>query len=100
MIISNDNIDKYSEEGLDLDAPTTEPISYLPHKAVVNLGSSNKLKLRTVFEGSAKCGRDKMFLNDCLLNGSKLVQLRIACMMNFKANEYAFTINLEKKFSK
>ena len=90
-------IDKYAEEVSDPEAPTEGPVCYLPHRAVVR-SESNTTKLRIVFDGSAKCGRDEVCLNDCLMQGPNLVQNIAACLINFRTKRYACSADLEKAF--
>ena len=92
-----DYIAKYAEEVLDPDAPTDGPVCYLPHRAVVRPDRSTT-KIRIVFDGSAKCGRDEVCLNDCLMQGPNLVQCIAACLINFRTGKYAFSSDLEKAF--
>ena len=96
-VVIKDYIEKYAEEVLEPDAPTTGPVCYLPHRAVVRQDSSTT-KIRIVFDGSAKCGRDELCLNDCLMQGPNLVQLIAACIINFRTRKYAFSADLEKAF--
>ena len=90
-------IDKYAEEVLNPEASTEGPICYLPHRAVVR-NESHTTKVRIVFDGSAKCGRDEVCLNDCLMQGPNLVQNIAACLINFRTKNYAFSADLEKAF--
>merc|ERR1712055_167005 len=90
-------IENFAEEVLKPDAPTVGPVCYLPHRAVVRQDSSTT-KLRIVFDGSAKCGRDELCLNDCLMQGPNLVQLIASCIINFRTRKYAFSADLEKAF--
>ena len=92
-----DYIEKYAEEVLDPEAPTDGPVCYLPHRAVVRPDRSTT-KFRIVFDGSAKCGRDEVCLNDCLMQGPNLVQCIAACLINFRTGKYAFSSDLEKAF--
>ena len=96
-LVIKDYIDKYAEEVLNPEEPTNGPICYLPHRAVVRQDSSTT-KLRIVFDGSAKCGRDEVCLNDCLMQGPNLVQCIAACLINFRTRNYAFSSDLEKAF--
>ena len=96
-LVIKDYIEKYAEVVEDPDAPTNGPVCYLPHRAVVKHDSSTT-KLRIVFDGSAKCGRDEVCLNDCLMQGPNLVQLIAACIINFRTRKYAFSADLEKAF--
>merc|ERR1712055_791652 len=90
-------IENFAEEVLKPNAPTVGPVCYLPHRAVVRQDSSTT-KLRIVFDGSAKCGRDELCLNDCLMHGPNLVQLIASCIINFRTRKYAFSADLEKAF--
>ena len=96
-LVIKEYIEKYAELVLDPEAPTEGPVCYLPHRAVVRT-DSNTTKLRIVFDGSAKCGRDEVCLNDCLMQGPNLVQNIAACLINFRTRNYAFSADLEKAF--
>ena len=90
-------IDKFVEEVLEHDKKIEGPICYLPHRGVIK-EDSNTTKLRIVFDGSAKCGRDEVWLNDCLMQGPNLVQLIAAGLINFRTKLYAFSADIEKAF--
>ena len=95
-LVIKDYIDKYAEE-VSADTITSGPVCYLPHRAVIR-DNSSITKIRIVFDGSAKCGRDEVCLNDCLMQGPNLVQLIASCLINFRTRKYAFTSDLEKAF--
>ena len=95
-LVIKDYIDKYAEE-VSEDTTTSGPISYLPHRAVIRNDSSTT-KIRIVFDGSAKCGRDEVCLNDCLMQGPNLIQLIASCLINFRTGKYAFSSDVEKAF--
>ena len=96
-LVIKEYIDKYGELVSDPEASTEGPVCYLPHRAVVRT-DSNTTKLRIVFDGSAKCGRDEVCLNDCLMQGPNLVQNIAACLINFRTRNHAFSADLEKAF--
>ena len=95
-LVIKDYIDKYAEE-VSEDTTTSGPVCYLPHRAVIRNDSSTT-KIRIVFDGSAKCGRDEVCLNDCLMQGPNLIQLIASCLINFRTGKYAFSSDLEKAF--
>ncbi|CAL4067173.1 unnamed protein product, partial [Meganyctiphanes norvegica] len=95
-LVIKEYIEQYAEEVVE-DTPTSGPICYLPHRAVIRTDSSTT-KFRIVFDGSAKCGRDEVCLNDCLMQGPNLIQLIAACLINFRTRKYAFSADLEKAF--
>ena len=95
-LVIKDYIDKYAEE-VSEDTIASGPVCYLPHRAVIRNDSSTT-KIRIVFDGSAKCGRDEVCLNDCLMQGPNLIQLIASCLINFRTGKYAFTSDLEKAF--
>ena len=95
-LVINEYIEKYAEE-VSEDTKTSGPVCYLPHRAVIRNDSSTT-KVRIVFDGSAKCGRDEVCLNDCLMQGPNLVQHIAACLINFRTKKYAFSSDLEKAF--
>ena len=66
-LVINEYIEKYAEE-VSEDMQTSGPVCYLPHRAVIRNDSSTT-KVGIVFDGSAKCGRDEVCLNDCLMQG-------------------------------
>merc|ERR1712121_445978 len=78
--VIGEHINKFAEEVLEPDRNTEGPVCYLPHRGVMKEDSSTT-KLRIVFDGSAKCGRDEVCLNDCLMQGPNLVQLIAACLI-------------------
>merc|ERR1712121_461935 len=95
--VIGEDINKFAEEVLEPDKETEGPICYLPHRGVIKEDSSTT-KLRIVFDGSAKCGKDEVCLNDCLMQGPNLVQLIAACLINFRIKLYAFSADIEKTF--
>ena len=97
VTVIREYIDIFAEEVLEPDKETEGPICYLPHRGVVKEDSSTT-KLRIVFDGSAKCGRDEVCLNDCLMQGPNLVQIIAACLINFRTKLYAFSADIEKAF--
>ena len=96
-LVIKDYIEKYAEEVVNPEAPAEGPICYLPHRAVIRQDRTTT-KLRIVFDGSAKCGRDEVCLNDCLMQGPNLVQCIASCLINFRTRNYAFSADLEKAF--
>ena len=57
-LVIKDYIDKYAEE-VSEDTSTSGPVCYLLHRAVIRTDSSTT-KVKIVFAGSAKCGRDEV----------------------------------------
>lgn len=76
---------------------STRPgICYIPHQAVVK-SISNELKIRVVFDGSAKTPSGKA-LNDVLFVGPKLQTDICDILCRFRVPKFVFTADICKKY--
>eukprot|EP00102_Acyrthosiphon_pisum_P020672 XP_016657882.1 PREDICTED: uncharacterized protein LOC107883053 [Acyrthosiphon pisum] len=69
---------------------------YIPHHAVQKV-EGDDVKLRVVFDASAKC-HSGISLNQCLLVGPKLQQDIVDVLVGFRVNKVAFTTDICKMY--
>ncbi|CAI6362474.1 unnamed protein product [Macrosiphum euphorbiae] len=69
---------------------------YIPHHAVQKV-EGDDVKLRVVFDASAKC-HSGMSLNQCLLVGPKLQQDIVDVLVGFRVHKVAFTTDICKMY--
>ena len=72
-------------------------VHYLPHHGVVWQHSSTT-KLRIVYDGSAKAGKDECSLNDCLQVGPNFIPKLFNILIKFRSHPIAITADIEKAF--
>ncbi|XP_022171535.1 uncharacterized protein LOC111034564, partial [Myzus persicae] len=69
---------------------------YIPHHAVQKI-ERDEVKLRVVFDASAKC-HSGVSLNQCLLVGPKLQQDIVDVLVGFRVHKVAFTTDICKMY--
>ncbi|XP_028412045.1 uncharacterized protein LOC114534774 [Dendronephthya gigantea] len=70
---------------------------YLPHHGVQS-EDKETIKLRVVFDGSARSSKDDVSLNDCLEKGPNLVPHLFDTVVNFRGYPIGLLANIEKAF--
>jgi len=70
---------------------------YLPHHAVVRKDRETT-KVRIVYDGSAKSGKQEKSLNDCLETGPNHIPHVFNMLANFRKNPVGITADIEKAF--
>ncbi|VEN55472.1 unnamed protein product [Callosobruchus maculatus] len=70
---------------------------YIPHHAVVKRNANGEIKLRTVFDASAKTTNGKS-LNDVLLAGPKLQNDIVSILLSFRLYLYVFTADIRQMY--
>ena len=85
-------------------AGIVEPVSrpqesghFLPHHGVIRQDKETT-KLRVVFDGSAKSGKDSLALNDCLEKGPNLVPHLFDTVVKFRGYPIGIVADIEKAF--
>lgn len=73
-----------------------DPVYFLPHHAVINEGSKTT-RTRVVFDGSMKT-RNKISLNDILLNGPIVQRDLFDIILLYRIGDYTFNSDIIKMF--
>ena len=95
----DDGFRYYFDNQITEEAPKSTPhlIHYLSHHPVIREGSTTT-KVREVFNASAKCGKEKLSLNDCLHRGPVLLHNLVGILLRFRLNRVALSCDVEKAF--
>ena len=72
-------------------------VHYLPHHCVVRQDKQT-MKLRIVYDGSAKTTTNTASLNDCLKTGPNLIPKLFDVLIRFRRHFMALTAGIEKAF--
>ena len=72
-------------------------VHYLPDQAVIRKDTETT-KLRIVYDVSAKEGKNRTSLNDCLYTGPSLNPLLFEILVRFRENRVALVGDIEKAF--
>ena len=72
-------------------------IHYLPHHPVVKR-ENEKIKLRIVYDASARIKQGEFSLNDCLYRGQVILENLVALLLRFRLEAIAMTSDIEKAF--
>ena len=81
----------------DLKKKLTSQSYYLPHLAVIRKDRET-MKLRIVYDGSAKASKHEKSLNDCLQTGPNHLPHVFNMLANFRKNIVGLTADIEKAF--
>ena len=76
---------------------TEEYSHFLPHHGIIR-EDKETTKIRVVFDGSAKSGKDDLSLNDCLEKGPNLVPRIFDAIMKFRGYPIGIVADIEKAF--
>ena len=74
---------------------TTNP--YIPHHAVINPDKTS-IKIRVVYDASAKINKGQKSLNECLYPGPTTLKDLTGILLRFRLNEIAVVADIEKAF--
>jgi hypothetical protein len=83
-------------EKVDTDISST-PKHYPPHHAVIT-PDKNTTKLRIVYDGSAKCRKGNLSINDCLYRGPVNIDDVCSHLIQFRLHKIAIVADIEKAF--
>jgi hypothetical protein len=83
-------------EKVNTDVSST-PKHYLPHHAIIT-PNKNTTKLRIVYDGSAKCRKDSLSINDCLYRGPVNIDDICSHLIRFRLHDIAIVADIEKAF--
>ena len=72
-------------------------VHYLAHHAVIT-PLKTTTKIRIVFDGSAKCSKDALSINDCLLRGPILLPQLCGILLRFRLHPVGILADIEKAF--
>lgn len=73
------------------------PIHFLPHHGVIR-SDRDTIKLRVVFDGSAKSDKSTASINECLEKGPNLVPHLFDIVVKFRGYPIAVVADIEKAF--
>ena len=95
--LSKGIIERVPESQTRYNSAQRAMVHYLPHHGVVRQHSSTT-KLRIVYDGSAKAGKDECSLNDCLQVGPNFIPKLFNILIKFRSHPIAITADIEKAF--
>ena len=79
-----------------IDTNLSENVYYIPHYPVTK--DSSTTPIRIVYDCSWRQSSDKPSLNDCLMNGSPLLNGICSILLRFRTHTNGFSTDIEKSF--